>query len=177
VILVIDSTWFIEIPPLRAVWAPIGQQATVPIIGEHSQRICLTAVLNLKTGDALEYVSTQFKQGEFQTVLRLMRAHWRGWHIVLFVDKHSAHTATASRQLAHELGIQLRWLPTACSELNPLDHLWRHLKKDVTANQPTPNLDVEIAYAADYLKSLSPRQRLKKAGVLSGSFWLADVLT
>jgi transposase len=71
-----------------------------------------------------------------------MRAHWRGWHIVLFVDKHSAHTAGLSRQLARDLGIQLRWLPTACPELNPLDHLCRHLKKDIIANQPTPDLDV-----------------------------------
>jgi hypothetical protein len=67
--LVIDSTWFIEIPPLRAVWAPIGEQAEVPIVGEHSDRVCLTAVVNLKTGDEMEYVSTKFKQGEFQEVL------------------------------------------------------------------------------------------------------------
>ncbi len=132
--------------------------------------------MNLKTGDEIEYISTKFRQGEFQDVLRLMRAHWRGWHIVLFLDKHSAHTARASRRLARDLGIRLRWLPTACPELNPLDHLWRHLKKDIIANQPTPDLDVEIACALHYLKSLSPRQRLRKAGVLSGTFWLADVL-
>jgi transposase len=176
VILVIDSTWFTEIPPLHAVWAPIGQQAQVPIVGEHFNRVCLTTVLSLKTGDMIDYVSTEFKQGQFQDVLRLIRAHWRGWRIVLFADKHSAHTAGASQHLAKELGIELRWLPTACSELNPVDHLWRHIKKDVVANQPTPTLDETLHNARDYLISLSPRQRLRKAGVLSAEFWLADIL-
>jgi transposase len=174
--LVIDSTWFTDIPPLHAVWAPIGEQVKVPIVGEHSKRICLTAVLSLKTGDMIDFISTQYKQGEFQEMLRRMRAHWRGWRIVLFVDKNSAHTAEASRQLAVELGIDMRWLPTACSELNPVDHLWRHLKKDVVANQPTPILDTTVQDARDYLKALSPRQRLRKAGVLSADFWLADIL-
>jgi transposase len=176
VILVIDSTWFMDIPPLHAVWAPIGEQVTVPIVGEHSKRICLTAVLSLKTGDMIDFVSTQYRQGEFQETLRLMRAHWRGWHVVLFVDKNSAHTAGASRQLADESGIEMRWLPTACSELNPVDHLWRHLKKDVVANQPTPSLDTTLQDARDYLRALSPHQRLQKAGVLSADFWLADIL-
>ena len=163
-------------PPLQAVWAPIGEQACVPIVGEHFARVCLTAVLSLKTGDMIDFVSTEFKQGQFQDVLRLIRSHWRGWHIVLFVDKHSAHTARASRALAAELGIRLRWLPTACSELNPVDHLWRHVKKDVVANQPTPILAETVHNARDYLKALSPRQRLLKAGVLAPKFWLADIL-
>lgn len=132
--------------------------------------------MNLKTGDMIDWVSTRYQQGEFQDMLRLMRAHWRGWHIVLFLDKNSAHTAGASRHLARDLGIELRWLPTACSELNPVDHLWRHVKKDVVANQPTPVLDITVQDARDYLRSLSPRQRLQKAGILSDDFWLASIL-
>lgn len=174
-ILFVDSTIFLEVPPLRAMWAPIGEQACVPITGEHDKRI-LTGVLNIKTGDYLQYASTEFKQADFQYVLRLIRAHWRGWHIVLFLDKAPAQWAHASRRLARQLGIQLRWLPTACSELNPVDHLWRHVKGDVLANEPTPDLDRTLQYAWDYLESLTPRERLRKAGVLSGHFWLASIL-
>ncbi len=154
-------------------WAPIGEQAKVPITGEHDKRI-LTGILNIKTGDYLQYASLEFKQTNFQEVLCLIRAHWCGWHIVLFLDKVPAQRALASRQLARELGIEVRWLPTACPELNVVDHLWRHLKQDVLSNDERPDMDETLKSAWDYLASLSPRQRLQKAGVLSENFWLAE---
>ncbi len=175
-ILFLDSTIFSEIPPLRAMWAPIGQQACVPIEGTHDRRF-LTGVLNIKTGDYLDAVSAEFHQGQFQDMLRQIRRHWRGWRIILFVDRNTAHKARASRQLARILKIQLRWLPKACSELNVIDQLWRHVKDDVAANEPTLNVDETVCRAQRYVRALTPQERLQKAGVRSADFWLADVLT
>ena len=175
VILFLDSTIFSEVPPLRAMWAPIGQQACVPVIGSHERRF-LTGVMNIKTGDYLDAVSDEFHQEHFQTMLAQMRRHWRGWHIILFLDRNSSHTADASQALARVLGIHLRWLPKACSELNVMDQLWRHVKNDVAANEPTPNVDETARRAQCYVHALSPKERLEKAGVLSKNFWLADVL-
>lgn len=155
-------------------WAPIGQQARVPIMGSHGRRF-LTGVMNIQTGDYLDYRSAQFRQAEFQEVLRQIRSHWRGWRIVLFLDRNSSHTAGGSEQLAHALGIQLRWLPKACSELNVMDTLWRHAKDEAAANEPTPNVDETVRRAQGYVHSLLPQERLQKAGVLSSDFWLADV--
>lgn len=132
--------------------------------------------MNIKTGDYLDSVSAVFRQKQFQEILHQIRRHWRGWHIVLFVDRNTPHKAHASRQLARELGIQLRWLPKVCSELNVIDHLWRHVKGDVVANEPTPNVDETVRRAQRYVRSLTPKERLQKAGVLSADFWLADVL-
>jgi transposase len=175
VLLFLDSTIFTEVLPLRAMWALMGQQARVPIIGSHGKRF-LTGVLNIQTGEYLDYVSAQFRQANFQEILRLVRAHWRGWHIVLFLDRSKVHRARHSRQLLRQLGIEVRWLPKACPELNAVDHLWRHLKKDVLANEPLPNMDATLKRAWSYLADLSPRERLQKAGALSKSFWLASVL-
>ena len=175
VILFLDSTIFSEVPPLRAMWAPIGQQACVPIVGSHARRF-LTGVLNIQTGDYIDMVSCEFHQGQFQEMLHHIRRHWRGWRIVLFVDRNTAHTARLSRRLARALKIQLRWLPKACSELKVLDHLWRHVKNDVAANEPTPNVDDTVCRAQRYVRALTPRDRLQKAGVRSADFWLADVL-
>jgi hypothetical protein len=173
--LFIDSTIFNEIPPLRARWAPIGQQAEVPILGRHRDKRILTGVLNIQTGTYLQYFSQSYNQATFQRILHLIRRHWRGWNIVLFLDKISAQWARSSRQLAKQLGIELRWLPKACPELNPVDHLWRHLKNDILANEPLPDLEATLKRAWSYLADLSPRDRLRKAGVLSERFWLADV--
>jgi hypothetical protein len=175
VILFLDSRIFNEIPPLRAMWAPVGEPAPVPIVAARDIRV-LTAVLNIQSSHWLSTVSEQLNQANFQSTLHLIRAHWRGWHIVLFLDRHPAHRAGRSRQLAHQLGIQLRWLPTACPELNPVDHLWRHLTQQILANEPTPSLDKTIQRAQDYLASLTPYERLQKACVCSHSFWLANLI-
>ncbi len=156
-------------------WVPIGEQAQVPILGQHRAKRILTGVLNIQSGTYFQYFSETYTQDTFQTILRLMRQHWRGWNLVLFLDKNSAQRAQSSRRLARHLHIDLRCLPTACPELNPVDHLWRHLKRDILANEPLPNLEATLKRAWSYLRDLSPRERLRKAGVLSGHFWLQDV--
>lgn len=174
-ILFLDSTIFSEVPPLRAMWAPIGQQACVPITGSHARRF-LTGVLNIQTGTYLDAVSTEFQQEHFQVFLRQIRWHWRGWRIVIFLDRNTSHKAAASRRLARQLGIQLRWLPKACSELNVMDTLWRHVKDEMAANEPTPDVEATAERAQCYVHSLSPADRLEKAGVHAKDFWLTDVL-
>jgi transposase len=156
-------------------WMPIGEQVSVPSVGHHRAKRILTGVLNIQTGTYFQYFSETYTQTTFQTILRLIRQPWRGWNIVLFLDKVSAQRAHRSRQLAHALRIELRGLPTACPKLNPVDHLWRHLKRDVLANEPLPNLEATLKRAWSYLHDLSPAERLRKAGVLSGRFWLQDV--
>ena len=67
----------------------------------------------------------------------MIRAHWRGWHIVLFEDRGTPHTAEDSREVAAGLGIQVRLLPRATPELNAMDHLWRSVKGRALADRPT----------------------------------------
>jgi transposase len=169
-----DSITIREIPPLRRAWTPIGEPARIPIIGSHHKRV-LSGVINILSGSWLSYVSPYFDQCNFQEILKQTRALWRGWQIVLFVDKNSAHKAAASQDLAEQLGIELRWLPTACPELNVMDSLWRHVRDDVLANEPCPKLDATVTRAISYIDELSPHQRLTKGGVLSDDFWLKEV--
>ena len=53
-----------------------------------------------------------------------------------------------------------------------MDHLWRWVKGRGLANQPTVSIDDSADQACQYILSLSPDERLAKAGVLSGNFWL-----
>jgi transposase len=169
VILFSDEVIITQTPPLRAAWGQIGEPINVPIIGDHDRRV-LYGTLSLH--GALElYYAKEWDQDHFQAYLRQIRKRWRGWRIVLFLDRGSPHTATASRRLARAVGIQIRWLPTACPELNPVDHLWRHVKA-LLANEPSPKVVEAVERAASYLLKLSPMERLRKAGVLSPNFWL-----
>jgi transposase len=170
-ILFTDATILTETPPLRACWARVGHQAEVPITGYRSKRVVYGA-LNVGTGTLLLDRAAKWNQSSFQTHLRHLRSVWRGWNLVLLVDRGSPHTAGKSRALAKALGVEMRLLPTACPELNPLERLWRVLKGRVLCNEPTPDLDESLRRAIEYLEDMTHRQRLKQAGVLSGRFWL-----
>ena len=169
----LDEIFILETPPLTSCYCRVGEQAGVPITGSHGRRV-LHGAINIQTGDVVLLVTDTFNQGTHQTFLQLIRSHWRGWQIVLFEDRAKQHTAYASRELATKLNIQIRLLPKATPELNAMDHLWRHTTRDGLANRPTITMDQSAEAACQYIQYLSPRQRLCKAGVLSGNFWLAQ---
>jgi transposase len=100
-------------------------------------------------------VTAEWDAETHQAFLRQIRSHWRGWHIVLFEDRAPAHTAAESRALVRELGIEVRWLPRATPELNAMDHLWKHVKANVLANQPTCSMDQSAEAACQYILGLS----------------------
>jgi transposase len=167
----VDETLVTETPPLYSCYGRRGEQVQVPISGNRAKRV-IHGALNIRTGAVLVLITEVWDQLTHQYLLHMIRAHWRGWHIVLFEDRGSPHTADDSRALAAELQIQVRFLPVATPELNAMDHLWRHVKHDVLSNRPTRSIDTSAEVACQYLLNLSPQQRLKKAGVLSGNFWL-----
>ena len=170
-ILMLDETILCETPPLYSCYGHIGRQVAVPISGSHARRV-LHGALNIQSGDVLLLITEEWDQQTHQCFLRMVRSHWRGWRIVLFEDRGSPHKAEDSRQLARQLGIQIRLLPKATPELNAMDQLWRHVKKDALADRPTLSIDQSADAACRYILELSPKERLLKAGVLSGNFWL-----
>ena len=174
-VLFADSTIVREIPPLYSAWAPVNKRAIVPIVGSHGKRV-LTGALCVQTGSWYPFVTHEFQQEEFHVFLAGVRKKWRGWNIVLFIDRHSVHRAPSSRNLARKLGIKIRWLPTATPHLNSMDTLWGHAKKESIANEPNPKIDATVDRMVRHIDSLSPEARLRKAGVLSENFWLKGAL-
>lgn len=139
--------------------------------GNRAKRV-VHGVLNVTTGATLLLITEVWDAVTHQYFLEMIRAHWRGWQIILFEDRSSPHTAEDSLELAAALGIEVRLLPRACPELNAMDHLFRSVKGRGLANRPTRSIDDSALLACRHVYSLSPRERLIKAGVLSGNFWL-----
>jgi transposase len=173
IILMLDETIITEIPPLYQCYGRIGEQVCVPIIGTHARRV-LHGVLNIGSGELLLLITEDWVQETHQAFLAMIRAHWRGWNIVLFEDRGSPHVAGKSRHLAQELRIELRFLPKATPELNAMDHLWRHVKGRALANWPTQSIEAAADGACQYLLEMTRQERLRKAGVRSGNFWLTQ---
>jgi transposase len=166
-----DETIITETPPLYHGYGRIGEQVCVPIPGSRAKRI-LHGALNIWSGDVLLLITEEWVQETHQTFLTMLRSHWRGWNIVVFEARGSPPTADASRELAQDLHLEVRFLPIATPELNAMDHLWRQVKGRGLANRPTQSIDESADSACRYVLEMSCRDRLRKAGVLSGNFWL-----
>ena len=52
--------------------------------------------------------------------------------------------AQESRALADHQGFEIRWLPMACPELNPVDSIWRRLKGIILCNSQPRNVSDTI---------------------------------
>lgn len=177
-LLVVDETTLRLLPPLRAAWALRGQQAQVPISGRNDQRV-LFGALNVANGRRLLLRRARACAADFQAFLcHLRQRHYRaGQPVWLLLDRASCHVAASSLALATQLDMTLLWLPRQCSELNGMDHLWRHLKADLAANRQRPNIDALAEQAEAWVLALSNQQALRKAGLLSKNCWLKHVRT
>jgi hypothetical protein len=78
----LDETIVTETPPLYARYGPVGGQTEVPISGNRSKRI-LHGAINIATGEVALLVTTDWDADTQQAFLRQIRAHGRGWHIIL----------------------------------------------------------------------------------------------
>ena len=169
-ILMLDETIVTETPPLYNCYGPIGEQVRVPISGSHAKRV-LHGAINIRSGDLALLITEDWTRDSHEAFLRLIRAHWRGWNLVVFEDRATQHKS-ARAWAREDLKIETRLLPRATSELNAMDHLWRHTKREALGDRATQSIDASALAACQYLIDLSPHDRLQKAGVLSGHFWL-----
>jgi len=172
VTLMLDEVIITETPPLYSCYGRCGQQVFVPITGYRAKRI-LHGAINIVSGDVILLITAEWVAESHQAFLQMVRAHWRGWHLILFEDRGTPHTAEESIELAKRLDIEIRLLPRATPELNAMDHLWRSVKGRGVANRSTISIDDSADKACDHIFRLSRHERRKKAGILSEGFWLA----
>jgi transposase len=170
VILMLDETIVTETPPLYNCYGPLGEQVRVPISGSHAKRV-LHGAINVRSGDLALLITEDWTRDSHEAFLRLIRGHWRGWDLVVFEDRATQHKS-ARAWAWEDLKIETRLLPRATSELNAMDHLWRHTKREALGDRATQSIDASAMAACRYLIALSPHDRLQKAGILSGHFWL-----
>lgn len=175
-ILFTDETIVTRTPPLSACWARVGTQRKIPVDGSRQRRVVFGTTC-IQSGALRLDTTERWNQQSFQEHLRGIRRTWRGWNIVLFLDRGSPHTARASRALAKELAIELRFLPTACPHLNPVELLWKHLKGRVWCNREHVSLDQDIAEAIRGLSTHTGSRIRQMTGMAGPGFWLAGHLS
>ncbi len=166
-----DETILRLFPVLRRAWSLRGEQAVVPITGNNANRVRFGA-LTPRTGHRSVFRCLNMRQESFPAFLRLLRHAYPGRAIWLRLAGAPCPIAPKSQALAATLKIKLVWRPKQCSELNAMDHLWRALKAQISANYQFKSIDEHANFAETWLRSLSSHETLLKAGVLSKNFWL-----
>jgi hypothetical protein len=172
VLLFAEATRLRLFPPLRAAWARRGQQAVGPVSGRKDRRV-LFGAFHPRTAQRIVVQSER----ETGPGARALLAEWRRRYraaptIWVLLDRGPAHTAAPTQPLAAQLNMQLIWLPQQWPELNAMDQLWRELKRLVAVNRQPESVEHLAQPAESWLLELSPQEALRKAGVLSGKFWL-----
>jgi transposase len=175
VVLFTDWTLLRLFPPLRAAWSRLGEPARVPVTGRNAKRVLFGAI-NVQTGYRVVLCRKSAGGADARAFLAELRQRYRQAPTIwLLLDRAPAHTDAGTLRLAVELGIELVWLPKQWPELNAMDHLWRELKRLIAANRQAASIDELAGEAADWVLGLRPREALRKAGILSPTFWLRGV--
>ena len=168
-----DETDLLLFPPWRAAWSKRGEVAKVWLSGRNARRVIFGA-MNLRTGTRLFLPREKGRSGDFQAFLGEVRSDYRGWHVALLLDEDPCHTAQASQRAAE--GMTLLWLPNRSPKLNPMDTLWGQGKDVISANKQYTTIDEQEDRFLAHLRSLTNREALHTAGVLSKRFWLKAAL-
>jgi putative transposase len=166
-----DETDLLLFPPLRAGWFKRGKPAEVPISGENAKRTVF-GTIDVETGQRIFVARDGACAPDFQVILRLIRQGYGDRKVALLLDGASRHSAHYSEWLAADLDIELIYLPARCININPMDRLWKWGKDKICANKQYLSIDYQADRFIEYLLDLSPQEALRKAGILSGRFWL-----
>lgn len=170
-----DETIIRLFPNLRRGWSPSGVQAKVPVSGRNGQQV-LSCALNVKSGEAITSVHARMNSAGFCALLGMIRAHYVRRPVWILLDSGSLHTSAITTQTAAQVNIKLIMLPKQCPELNVVDHLWRSVKADVSANYQYSTVTEHADAALNYVLQMTPQDRLCRAGILAPNFWLNNRL-
>lgn len=125
-------------PVLRKAWMKRGRQMAIPAAGQQ-QHAHFFGAYNWATDEVIWLDAPKKNTQTFTAFLEHFMQRVQGDKpIVLVMDNASYHhSAAAEAALAffEDDGLISCWLPPYCSELNPIERFWRHLKDFACANK------------------------------------------
>lgn len=125
------------LPTISGRWMRQGQQTQVNTPGQNAKQYVFGAV-NYVTGALSWLVWPNKNNVGFRHLLQQLVTHHAQTpvKIVLVLDNFRIHKARAVQQWlrAHRAQLRLYFLPTYSPRLNPIERVWRHVRRNVTDN-------------------------------------------
>jgi putative transposase len=146
-----DEAGFGRISNLAPCWAPMGVR---PIVYRHHIREYEYAygAVDPVNGDKFFLVLPNCKTDWMNIFLRELSAEYSKDYILFAVDNAVWHKA---KSLKVPDNIRFFYLPPRTPELNPIEQIWKEVRKRGFKNKIFPTLDKVIDHLCDTLNSLS----------------------
>ena len=115
-----------------------GQQKAIPAFSGKRQYLHVIGAYNWRTGQIITMTAPKKNSAAFCLFIEYLFASVSGDKpVVLVLDNASFHHSYVSEAtLAYfEDRSMVFWLPPYCSDLNPIERFWRHLKETACANR------------------------------------------
>jgi transposase len=159
-VLYADESRVQTLPLIRAMWSWVGQQWRVPTPGSNATR-ALFGALEIRTGRWTYLVRERMRKEDFIAFLEHLLRAYPTHPIVLIVDNYSSHTAGDVRAwLAAHPRLQLHFLPTHCSHLNPVERIWLRLKGHLAGNRLYGSIKLLLTTVDRFFVAMPPEQAL-----------------
>jgi len=158
VILYEDEAIFTTEPTVTAIWTKEGHQAIVETSGETRDRAVVFGAVNPENGDLFEQISDAGNTVNFQNFM-LDISHTLtndGKTAVMPIDNAKYHhfKGIADWWKDNIHNITLMYLPSYCSDLNAIEHLWKDTRSNVTHNTLFNNLASLVSNVREHIANL-----------------------
>ena len=136
----VDSAHPMLNPVLSSGWIRKGENFDVKT-NSGRERVNINGAIEMKS---LSVVSRSCKKVNGQSMSDLLRAvrmkHPREKSLYMVMDNAGYNKSYQVQNLAEELGIRIMYLPPYSPNLNPIERLWKFMKKKVMANTYYPDV-------------------------------------
>jgi transposase len=120
-------------PTLKAMWTPIGQQVMIPTPGQPKKHYGIGAV-NYHSGETVVMIQKRKKREQIAQLLEKLVEKHPTQTIYVAWDNADTHSGGKVEEVLRAAAgrLILLYLPTYSPWLNPIEMLWRHLRREVT---------------------------------------------
>jgi len=160
----VDESTLGLLPVLVACWMKRGCQKRVSTPGQQPWRHIFGAY-NWVTDQVVYQITEKRNSDNFIAFLdHLVAQHAGERPLVIILDNGSIHRSYATQAAFALLENELLslFLPKYCSQLNPIERFWKHLKALACADKLFPDMDALVASVERHLTQQNDLQSLSR---------------
>jgi transposase len=162
-VLFADETELKRFPPLRRMWQPVGEQRPVRV-PDANDDFALYGALDVGSGRTFTQAFEKERSDYTIQFLELLKARTTG-KVLLIWDRATWHTSGQVEAFLEKIDrFETHLLPPRSPQANPVEDLWRELKKQVAACLER-SLGALVASCRRYFDRLTREQALATAGL------------
>ena len=157
-----DEVHFQRHSSLMRMWAPKGQQPRV-LSPSVRHKVGFFGALNLKTGQLVTQEAPTFSAQTFGDFMRYLLQSTQG-KIFLILDNARWHRSKELKEFfeANQQRLVFIFLPPYSPELNPIERVWRIIRRKVTHNRYFPSTEnLRVALVSQFIIWNLPNLPLK----------------